>query len=1164
MRHLTCVFVVSFVLLGPLSEAAAQNCAPRWSLNCNESDHWRNDDLDATDEIVEYSCPSSLSDYTASEYTYTFVSPGDGDVTVTLSGLADDLDLFILEDFDGECDPINCLDFSDNAGTGDEAVTFSATAGTTYYFVIDGFGEDRSDFDIDVECDFEVPCTPAWELSCGDSDAWDTTRYGSTDVVDSYSCVSWNESGREFVYSFTAPAEGTATVSLTDIESGVDLDIFVLDATSGECDPASCLDFGGTTTTFDVRTGHTYYLSVDGYFGAEGSYTIDLSCDLEDRCSPADELTCGETVSWNNDGTGSTNSVFGYGCSTTCGSWTESGPEYAYSFVAPVDGEYSATLSGLTEDLDVFVLDGSEGDVCNPDACVTCNNLSASWTGTAGTTYYVVVDGFDGAVSDYDLSISCPELDVCIPADDVSCGSFVLGSTLDEDATDYIDNYSCSTWTENGPEMAYSFSPRLTSDVTASIHSLTSDQDLDVFIVEDVDGVCDPDECIDSGGVSATFHAIEGQTYYVIVDGFFGDAGDFSLEMECDFGCAPRLALGCGDMEIGNNGGDGSTDRIDTYSCGGWDESGPEYAYSFEASSGGNVTATISDMSADLDIFVIEDAGGDCLQESCLTFGDDEVTFDAVAGRTYYLVVDGFMGATDDYIIELTCSPPPCDSDRDGYDAEGGSCGGDDCDDTNSEINPGAEDVCGDGIDQDCSGDDELCPDCTDDDGDGWGVGATCPAEQDCDDTSADIYPTAEERCGDGIDQDCDGEDLLCPCADRDGDGFSAGDGCTPPVDCDDDDDRVYPGAPEQCGDGEDQDCDGADESCPECEDRDGDNYGVGDGCLGPDCDDYDADINPDAEEICDNGVDDNCADGIDEGCENCTDEDGDRYGLGTGCLGPDCNDSDAEINPDGREICGDGIDQDCDGADAECPCDDNDGDGHFPEDCEGDDCNDDSAAVYPGAPEVCGDGIDQDCDGEDLTCDCEDADNDGYGDRACGGEDCDDADPNINPDVDDPCGDGIDQDCDGADDCPCFDGDRDDFGVGNCGQEEDCDDSDSSVYPGAEEVCGDGIDQDCDGRDQCCMCSDDDDADGHISVGCCSGDDCDDNNDEAHPGADELCENGVDDDCDGEVDEDDCVGTAESTGCNCAVNGNNHSEGLAQLLAILGFLGLTRIIRRR
>jgi hypothetical protein len=80
-----------------------------------------------------------------------------------------------------------------------------------------------------------------------------------------------------------------------------------------------------------------------------------------------------------------------------------------------------------------------------------------------------------------------------------------------------------------------------------------------------------------------------------------------------------------------------------------------------------------------------------------------------------------------------------------------------DCDDTRSLIYPGAEDTCNDGIDQDCNGADEICPADLDQDGDNWSVN-----QGDCNDNDRTIYPGATEICGDGIDQDCDGNDLPC------------------------------------------------------------------------------------------------------------------------------------------------------------------------------------------------------------------------------------------------------------------------------------------------------------------------------------------------------------------------------------------------------------------
>jgi hypothetical protein len=129
---------------------------------------------------------------------------------------------------------------------------------------------------------------------------------------------------------------------------------------------------------------------------------------------------------------------------------------------------------------------------------------------------------------------------------------------------------------------------------------------------------------------------------------------------------------------------------------------------------------------------------------------------------------DGFTDGADS-----DCQPPPCtDNDGDGYGNPGNaSCANGaqtDCNDADPAVNPGAAEVCGDVKDNDCDGfadgADSDCqpPPCTDNDGDGYGNpgSASCAngAATDCNDADPSVNPGAVEVCGDGKDNDCDGQ----------------------------------------------------------------------------------------------------------------------------------------------------------------------------------------------------------------------------------------------------------------------------------------------------------------------------------------------------------------------------------------------------------------------
>lgn len=237
---------------------------------------------------------------------------------------------------------------------------------------------------------------------------------------------------------------------------------------------------------------------------------------------------------------------------------------------------------------------------------------------------------------------------------------------------------------------------------------------------------------------------------------------------------------------------------------------------------------------------------------------------------------------------------------------------GDDCDDKNFSVHPGAAEAC-DGIDQDCNGviDEGFArfPVYVDFDLDGYGdskmpAGDACAVipgisayGEDCDDLVATTYPRAHEHCN-TVDDDCDGaiDEALLAVWWYDGDNDTFGDpntaieACEPwphaeppePLflaeyvaragDCDDTNQDTYPYAPEDCSDNQDNDCNGIiDDQFERWNDADHDGFGDSStsriACEptefevdnNVDCDDTDPYVNPAVPEFCSDGIDNDC-----------------------------------------------------------------------------------------------------------------------------------------------------------------------------------------------------------------------------------------------------------------------------------------------------------------
>lgn len=299
------------------------------------------------------------------------------------------------------------------------------------------------------------------------------------------------------------------------------------------------------------------------------------------------------------------------------------------------------------------------------------------------------------------------------------------------------------------------------------------------------------------------------------------------------------------------------------------------------------------------------------------------------------------------------------------------------------------------------------------------------------------------------------------------------------------------------------------------------------------DCDDTNADINPDAEEICDE-VDNNCdaliddeelGDGVctateSEVCTDGLDNDGDTL---IDCADEeDCASDTTCFSPEVTEICDDGID--------------NDTDGYM--DCDDDECDTAYACNGVGPEEECSDGIDND---EDTATDCDD--DDCTQDAYCTGVTTETL-----------CSDGLDDDGDTLVDC----------------DDTDCANDAACAVTATETACDDDLDDDSDGAIDC------DDSDCVFATECVNASESD-------------CTDGLDDDGDGltDCDDDDCAEVVveddltctdlainevegadaiEGGGCGCNLTAQKAPALQNLLLALLGLIPLmaAMVLRRR
>ncbi|MEM0994206.1 MAG: pre-peptidase C-terminal domain-containing protein [Bacteroidota bacterium] len=212
--------------------------------------------------------------------------------------------------------------------------------------------------------------------------------------------------GNEYIYQITPSYSGEMIFTLLNL-SEADFGLFL----SSSCSPKTTISQGNAKAggedeqmSYNVLAGTTYYLIIDAKVATSGAYELLLDCPaLPAPCELPEIINCGETIASSNIGTDSEFDNY-------VGSpYSYTGPEKVFSVNAAV-GNLQITVSWADRrnDLDLFLF-----DVCDANASYLATSAGSSNTesinyniSTAGI-YYIIVDGYEGAQSDFDITVNC-------------------------------------------------------------------------------------------------------------------------------------------------------------------------------------------------------------------------------------------------------------------------------------------------------------------------------------------------------------------------------------------------------------------------------------------------------------------------------------------------------------------------------------------------------------------------------------------------------------------------------------------------------------------------------------------------------------------------------------------------------------------------------------
>lgn len=351
----------------------------------------------------------------APDHVYAFAPKSSGDYRVSLTGQGFDSTLYVVKN----CSAVDasCMAGVDLACSNcTESVTVTLASGLTYYVIVDGFSNvdpsNAGNYALELVKLGENCAAPKLIAAVPFTGGGDTSTSGNALAYAAGECASEpigaGAGAPEEVWEFSPPATGDYQIDLTP--QGFDAALYVSSSCASPgstCAGAKQLTCSSCTQslTLSLTGGVKHYIIVDGQSAgtasSAGKYTLGVKNvgTAGDTCASAFVVTSVPFTA-KGDTTGA-NADYGYTGSACPGEslgWGSGAPDHVYGFTPTVTKSYTIELTGQNFDSNLYVITNCASV---DTSCLGANeqagsNVTESLTLTlnAGTTYYIIVDGW--------------------------------------------------------------------------------------------------------------------------------------------------------------------------------------------------------------------------------------------------------------------------------------------------------------------------------------------------------------------------------------------------------------------------------------------------------------------------------------------------------------------------------------------------------------------------------------------------------------------------------------------------------------------------------------------------------------------------------------------------------------------------------------------------